>query len=289
MIKSMLASLTGQPSDLAVLGTAAQAARKFTAHVDCLHVTSNTLIEDVASAGLLLGGTIEQLRALDKRASDAKQRAHAAFDELCKRERLVLTESPQASSVPSVAFREITGSDDEVTIRAARAHDLTIVARDSRNVVTEPDRAGTIMLASGRPTLVPPRKAAKTLGKRIVVAWKDTAEASRAVASAMPFLGTADVVTLVSLSEGESDLDKVAAFARDVARQLLWHGVRAEAKGLEFSLKPTAESILDEAYRLDADLVVMGGYGHSRLRELVFGGMTREILTECEIPVLLSH
>jgi nucleotide-binding universal stress UspA family protein len=289
VIKSILASLTGQPSDLAVLETAVRAGRKFGAHVDCLHVTPSAVV-DVVSAGILLGTTIEQMRALDKRISEAKQRARMEFEDICKREALIVADVPKsAGSMPSFAFREIVGDDVDETIRSARAHDLTVIARDSRNVITRPDRAGTIMLASGRATLVPAHKAPKTLGSRIVVAWKDTAEASRAVASAMPFLSTADAVTVVSLSEGETDLERLGTSARNIVRELAWHAIEASEKTLEFSLKPAAESILDEAYRVDADMLVMGGYGHSRMREFAFGGMTRDILAECEIPVLFSH
>jgi nucleotide-binding universal stress UspA family protein len=229
------------------------------------------------------------MRSLERRVSEAKQRALKEFEDICKRESLVVANTPHSADQPSFAFREIVGDDVDESTRAARVHDLTVIARDSRNVVTRPDRAGTIMLTSGRATLVPSRKAPKALGSRIVVAWKDTAEASRAVASAMPFLARADAVTLVSLSEGETDLEKLAASARNVVHALAWHGIDATEKMLEFSLKPAAESILDEAYRLDADFLVMGGYGHSRMREFVFGGMTRDILSECEIPVLFSH
>jgi nucleotide-binding universal stress UspA family protein len=88
----------------------------------------------------------------------------------------------------------------------------------------------------------------------------------------MPFLTNADAVTLVSLSEGETDLEKLATSARNVVQALTRHGIDAAEKTLELSLKPAAESILDEAYRLDADFLVMGGYGHSRMREFVFGG-----------------
>jgi nucleotide-binding universal stress UspA family protein len=289
MIKSIVASLTGQPSDLAVLETAVLAARKFAAHVDCLLVTSDAFVEGVPSAAVLLGTTIEQMRAFAKRVTEARERARKQFEDICKRENLVVADTPHPAGLPSFAFREISGDDIDETIRSSRVHDLTVIARDSRNVTTRPDRAGTIMLTSGRATLVPSRKAPKTLGSRIVVAWKDTAEASRAIASAMPFLVTADAVTLVSLSEGEADLDKLAASVRDIVHALAWHGVDAAEKTSEFSLKPAAESILDEVYRLDADFLVMGGYGHSRMRELVFGGVTRDILSECEIPVLFSH
>jgi nucleotide-binding universal stress UspA family protein len=229
----------------------------------------------------------EQIRALEQHISEADVRARASYEEICQRKHL--TQSSQPGTLPSFAFVDVTGNDVRETIRLARLHDLTIIARDSRNVITEPDRAGKVMLSCGRPVMVPPRKAAKGFGERIVIAWKNTAESARAVAAATPFLASAKSVTIVAISEGEADLERVAAPAKELAQALKWYGISAEAKALPFSLKPAGETLLDEAYRLDADLLVMGGYGHSRLREFAFGGMTQEILFECEIPVLMSH
>ncbi len=292
MFKSILASLTGFPSDNAVLESAFLVANEFQAHVDCLHVTLGVAEVDVAStfeASFLSARTVEQVRAMERRIADNAARAQKAFDEIRARRNLVVRESPDIiSSAATFAYREIIGSDLDLTTEEARIHDLTIIARDSRNVIIEPDRAGTVMLGSGRPILVPPRKAAKTIGTKIVIAWKNNAEAARACAAAMPFIAKATEVTVLAVKEG-TDAEEYARPAKALARALAWHGKKVEAKLLEFSLKPAAETMLDEAYRLDADLLVMGGYGHSRFREVVFGGMTREVLSECEIPALLAH
>lgn len=84
-----------------------------------------------------------------------------------------------------------------------------------------------------------------------------------------------------------SNAEQFEGSTNELIRALAWDGVKAQSRLLEFS--PTGETILDEAYHLDTDLLIMGGYGHSRLREIFFGGMTREILPECEIPVLMAH
>ena len=286
MFDLMLASLTGTPSDVSVLETASLIGTMFSSHVDCLHVAEP--LDGVEALGLNHWDiTNEQLQFMEKRVTEQAARARTTYEAICgTKEGPLPDESPRRTV--SFAFRQISGHLGE-TIHEARLHDLTIIARDSRNVITEPDRAGKVMLSAGRPVLVPPRKAAKTFGKRIVVAWKDKPESARAIGFATPLLKRAQAVVILAVSEGETDLDKVNAPARELAQALKWHGVVADVKALPFSLKPAGETILDEAYRVDADLLVMGGYGHSRLREFAFGGVTREILSECEIPVFLSH
>ena len=285
MFKTILASLTGTASDTTVLETSVQAATKFSAHVDCLYVSGMLDADALAMSQFVV--TAEEIRALEQRISEADFKARSSFEAICEREHLARSAKP--GPTPSFALVEAVGNDLRETIRAARLHELTIVARDSRNVITEPDRAGKVMLSCGRPILVPPRKSAKTFGEHVVIAWKETPESARAVGFATPVLAAAKKVTLVAVSEGEDDPGKVIAPAQALAQALQWHGVNADTKALPFSLKPAAETILDEAYRLDADLLVMGGYGHSRLREFAFGGVTRDMLSECEIPVFMSH
>lgn len=286
MFKLILASLTGAPSDTAVLETSVQVATRFSAHVDCLHVSAMFDADALAMSQWVVSA--EQIRAMEKHISEVDSLARSSFEEVCERKHLVRSAEP--GNAPSFAYIETVGHDLKETIHSSRVHDLTIIARDSRNVIaTEPDRAGKLMLSTGRPILVPPRKAAKTLGSHVVVAWKNAPEAARALGFAMPLLAGAEAVTVLAVSEGEDDPDKTVAPAQELARALRWYGIKAETKALAFSLKPVGETVLDEAYRRDADLLVMGGYGHSRLREFAFGGMTREILSECEIPVFLSH
>jgi nucleotide-binding universal stress UspA family protein len=290
MFKTVLVSLTGYPSDLTVLETAAEVAERFSAHLDCLHVSLDAA--DAEAAVPFLAGhaqTLEQMRGLGHRVAERSSKAREAFNEICARRSLAIVEEAKSgNAAASVAFREVIGADLDETINAARLRDLAVIARDSRNVTFEPDPAGTIMLSSGRPVLVPPRKAAKAIGSRVAIAWKNTAEAARAVASAMPFIANARLVTVLAANE-DDDAERFAGPARSLVSELTWHGVNAQLKLLPYSLKPTGETILDEAYHLDADLLVLGGYGHSRLREIVFGGVTREILAESEVSVLMCH
>ncbi len=120
--------------------------------------------------------------------------------------------------------------------------------------------------------------------ERIAIAWKPTPQAARAVAAAMPLLVQASEITVISVEEEAAARDDAGRLARSLA----WHGLAATTLPLKPSAEGAAATLLAGA-RDRADLLVMGGYGHSRLREWVFGGFTQHVLADAPIPVLLAH
>jgi nucleotide-binding universal stress UspA family protein len=175
--------------------------------------------------------------------------------------------------------------------RAARACDLIVAGgapREARDIYRIVD-AGELAINAGRPVLVAPPAPPKLQARGVVVAWKDTREARRAIADALPFLKRAERVTVLAAT---TDPDTTAADfqAKDVAAALARHGVPARAKVVVPSHDDeVAGEILSEAVAIDADLVVAGAYGHSRLQEWVLGGVTRDLLNTSDRFVLLSH
>ena len=150
--------------------------------------------------------------------------------------------------------------------------------------------AEAVLLGSGRPVLmVPYIGSGETIGRRVMVAWNASREAARAVNDALPLLADAASVIVLSINPargaaGEGDLP-----AADIALHLARHGVKAEAAQLTAEEVTVGDLILSRAADLGADLIVMGGYGHSRAREYAFGGATRTLLRNMTVPVLLSH
>ncbi len=175
--------------------------------------------------------------------------------------------------------------------RAARAADLIVTTADearSGDVFTRLE-VGEIVLISGRPVLVGPAGHGHLAGEKILVAWKDTREARRAVADAMPFLVRAQGVLVHGVcTPDEVETTRVAV--DDVAKALRRHGVAATAK---VSTAPNDRKVAAElnasAAAFGADLIVAGAYGHSRMMERVLGGVTRSLLTDPERYLLLSH
>jgi nucleotide-binding universal stress UspA family protein len=166
--------------------------------------------------------------------------------------------------------------------------DLVVLGQPSEHAgpVTR-DIAGKAPLATGRPTLLIPAAFSGTLGKRMLVAWNDSREAARAANDALLVLSQAEQVTVMAINRpGEAQNGSLCA---GIVEHLSRHGVKAEAMGATASGNSVGEVLLDQAARQKADLIVMGAYGHSRLREIALGGVTRYMLKHATVPVLMSH
>lgn len=143
-----------------------------------------------------------------------------------------------------------------------------------------------LVITSGRPVLITPSKGKELVGARAMLAWKDTREARRAMTDAMPFFKRAQEVLVVELC-GQDDERDARLRTDDVVSALARHGVSARGKVVQGAAD--RDQILSHADAFGADLIVAGGYGHSRMAEWVFGGVTRDLLTQDKYHVLLSH
>lgn len=176
--------------------------------------------------------------------------------------------------------------------REARHFDLAIVGQ------IDPDEgdvdgeliAEAAFMQSGRPALLVPYIGARTLPpKRALVAWDGSREAARAVNDALPLLTSAETVTVLVVDPGSLKGKVGAQPGADLATHLARHGLTAEVMTAASGGLGAGDVIIGQATDMGADLVVMGGYGHSRLRELVLGGATQSILDHMPVPALLSH
>ncbi len=180
------------------------------------------------------------------------------------------------------------GRTSDVVGLHARYADLTIVGQQPLPGPdeTEDSFADTLVMRSGRPVLVCPYIGVKrAIGKHIVVAWNASREAACAVGDAMPLLEKSEKVDVMSVEpEGIGDLP-----GADIAHHLARHDINADAKRSVANRIDAGDVLLNYVADSGADLVVMGAYGHSRLREMVLGGVTRHMLEHMTVPVLMSH
>lgn len=181
----------------------------------------------------------------------------------------------------------------DAIIRQARAADLLVLDRTPGGGETSaavfPD-PGAVVLAAGRPVLLVPPGNAALAAEQIVLAWRDTRESRRAVVDAMPFLTRAKQVRVVAIcEEGETGRYAAEAGTADVVAHLACHGVAAVAQVQALQGRSVADELHAIARQNGADLIVAGGYGHMRLREAVFGGVTRDLLRGSPVCCLLSH
>jgi nucleotide-binding universal stress UspA family protein len=187
----------------------------------------------------------------------------------------------------------LAGDDPVPELQAqARCCDLVILGQiDAERPLGEQQRfrPEEVVLGAGRPALVVPYiGVAEPPGRRVVVCWDASSAASRAVHDALPFLGLAQQVTVLSVANGERTGD-AAASAEVIAAHLRRHGIHAAAELTPSGGLPIADAILSRASDLGADLLVAGVYGHSRLRESILGGASRGLLDRMTLPVLMAH
>jgi nucleotide-binding universal stress UspA family protein len=177
----------------------------------------------------------------------------------------------------------------EFVVREARAADLVIIGRD--RVPGDLCRTldpGAAILRIGRPVLVVPADVDELKAQRVVIGWKDTREARRAVSDSLPLLREASSVAIVEIIEfGDEKLAQ--AQVNDVAGYLVRHHVPVTSKTTAYAAGPAHAALIRAAQEMNADLIVTGGYGHSRLGEWIFGGVTQGLLASSPVCCLLSH
>lgn len=186
-------------------------------------------------------------------------------------------------------FIEFGAAGPALGLRARHA-DLSVVVRPHK---TDRSSARVLIEAalfdSGRPVIVvPPEWKSKVSGKNVLIAWKPTREAARAIADADDFILNADRVSVVTV-DASPEQGYSEAPGADITAHLAFRGARAELFNLASGGRTETQAILDQASAVGADLIVMGGYGRSRISEFIFGGVTREILKIADRPVLMSH
>jgi nucleotide-binding universal stress UspA family protein len=194
-----------------------------------------------------------------------------------------------AKQVAHVEWRGMLDYPRTMVPREARAADLLIIGRD--RVAGDPYfslNPGNTVLRAGRPVLVVPDGIDALPAKRVMIAWKDTRESRRAVADALPFLRRADEIMLVEVCEHGAEAQSEQHIG-DVANYLARQQIKVAAKAFLHTERPVAEELLRFARDERADLIVSGAYGHSRLGEWIFGGVTRDLLATSPLCCLLSH
>jgi len=255
-------------------------AREFGAHLTGLYVSNPPSFHPTVLEALP-PDVIELQERVEREAAD---KAHAMFDERVER---------VALGVPT-EWREAEGDVGDLATLHARYADLAVIGQTNPDDHIAPGTASDLpqrlILAGGRPVLIVPYAGRfPVVGQRVMVAWNAGREATRAVNDALPILAKAARVSVLVVNPrvgygGHGELP-----GADIALHLARHGIRAEVSTVNTEDVRVDDMLLSQAADLSADLIVMGGYGHSRLGEMMLGGATRHILRQITVPVLMSH
>jgi nucleotide-binding universal stress UspA family protein len=296
MFRTLLAHLTGTECDSSVLATAVQLSRPFAGHIECLRAAVDPAVL-IAQAlpfetGMGMTGLVADVTStIEQQNNERTKRARLTLSEFCQTRDIAFADSPPGPGDVSVAWRERKGADDVgVLVAAARVHDLVVLAGGAeRNGRLPPELIGDIIIGAGRPVVLAPQSPSKDPIRTVAVAWKNTSEAARALTAAMPILAKAQRIEILSANENDAEISRCLDCSESIVQQLRWHGLHATTHFVLPAGRSVADTILETAHGLNADLLVMGGYGHGRLREFVFGGFTRHILDGVNLPVFLFH
>jgi len=294
MFKTVLVHLSGTDCDQSVLPTALRLVKPLGGHLDCVRVVPDQAALVAQAVQIDLGSAMllsDTINTIEQHARERTERARATFADFCKRHDLPQVASPPGPGSVTASWREIPAADEyEAVTEIARSHDIAVLAGGKERSGRLPaEYLGSIVISAGRPVVLAPEKARDGDIKRIAVAWKNTAEAARALTAAMPLLAQAHRVDVLSVSEGDSAIEQCLDCSDSVVRQLRWHGLNAQPHLIVPAGRTPPDAVLESAHGLGADVLVMGAYGHSRLREFVFGGFTQRILKGADLPVFLFH
>ncbi len=221
------------------------------------------------------------LDIFEEQAAERAAAAEAAFTAVV--ERAGLSSDFRTANCPASGVAEV------ITLNARYA-DLVVLGQP------EPENGGEVdarvpedvVLGAGRPALVVPYiGAGEDIGKRVLIAWDGGREAARAVNDALPLLEKAEFVAVLVINPSRGGHGQQPG--ADIALHLARHGITVEAQHIEARDLSTGNALLSRLADQDIDLLVMGAYGHSRLREMVLGGVTREAFQQMTVPVLMSH
>ncbi|HEX7389103.1 MAG TPA: universal stress protein [Acidiphilium sp.] len=290
-IRKILLPLAGVSSARGALSTALILAGRWDAHVYALHVRTDTRdVAPLAGEGLS-GAMIEEMMASTEKEGHTEARALSALFEAETGARGIAIGVPARTSsgtqrTASAQFESVIGREEDLVAGEARLSDLIVVPHPkSAEEVASADALHAVLFDSGRPALIAPANVPETIGARIAIAWNGTAESASAVASVLPWLPDAQRVRIFH----SEDYQRQGPGADRLASFLELHGVTAEITEFRAIDRSVGAGLLAAVTEYGADLLAMGAYSHSRLRQLILGGVTRHVLEHARVAVLMNR
>jgi nucleotide-binding universal stress UspA family protein len=284
--------------DTAATEISLMVAKAVAGHVEGLYIEAPAAV--TPRSGPLTGyeaaryaGAAARVQAAEEefaRAAEARERAaeqaRAEFQRVCAAHGVPVCAPDASGPVPSASWLQAQGSYASVVTTRAPAYDLMVVPNPSTATPAR-EIAEHTLLETGRPVLLSPAQPGPDPSNSAIIAWSPSLQAWRAVSAAVPLLAKARQVEIVSVGDDEA---AVAESRADVIRYLGWHGITATVRQVKPLSRSIGDMLLHEASEAQIGMLVMGAYSHSRVRELLLGGVTRHVLSHAAVtPVLMAH
>ncbi len=258
-IRKLLLPLQTTATAEAALTTGLMAARSWQAHLAVLHVASD-------------------------RSQESAMRA--VFDRCVAAQGVAVAEAKPGAETATASFTASVGRQADTVANQARLADLTVVPHPASGEETSSSEAlHAVLFDSGQPVMIAPRAAPTAIGTRICLGWNGSAESASAVLSALPWLHRAAAVRILWSDEYQ----RRGPAAPDLADYLDAHGIDTDAAMFRSINNIVGAGLLAAAGEFDCDLLVMGAYSHSRLRQLILGGVTRHVLEHAAVPLIMHR
>ncbi len=287
-IKSIIAPVRGDGKGESVLGLALAIGRKFDSHIDVLHVHARP--EDMIPFGVPISRALQKTitDAADNLARQEEERIRARFDEYTKAKGVTVVPA-DAADYPvdrlSMSWHEETGKQAAVIRRLGRYSDLIVVARPEREGALGMNTLTSALFDVRKLTAVAPPEPVTETGRHIAIAWNGSTEAARAVSWSLPLLSKADSVSILTAP----DKDNTDTGSDRIARYLHLHGIEAQTDTFKAGRRDIGQPLLDAVAKRGGDMIVMGGFGSEKRRELVLGGVTQYLVENAGLPLIMAH
>lgn len=286
-LKTILVPLDGTAASARCLQAAVQVARAHSSHVEVFHVRADPKDAVPLLGEGMSGAMIEEMIELaEKEADDRAATARKMFDDCLASNGIPYVDEPQLVDKAAASWVEVVGREDEAIAVRARLADMSVIARPTPDSdLPSSMTLNAALFETGRPVLVVPPVLSDSFGSKMAISWNGSAEAARAVAGAMPFLRKAESVRAMAVHSARTP----PTAARDLSEYLGWHGINSVTEPIEPEGRAVGEAVLRTCAEDSVDMLAMGAYTHSRVRQLILGGVTRHVLESAEIPVLMAR
>lgn len=282
-VKKVLVPVRGDGKGEGVLDHALALARQYEAHIDVVHARPPAS-ELWSYSSLITESMRQKVRDLAEREADEQERnVKKLFDDYCQSRQLKLADAPsEGATGVTVSWFEKRGTQASVVGLWGRIVDLIAVAQPERGGPLGHNTLEAALFRAGKLVLLcPPTPVPTKIGDHIAVAWDGSTESARVVSATLPLMQKASSVSILQVKDGSPELP-----AEDLANYFAWWNVKAKVH--EFPHKRSiGRELYTNAKNIGADVMLMGAYGHSRSREMVLGGATREVAEHSDMPVLM--
>jgi nucleotide-binding universal stress UspA family protein len=289
--RHILVPVFGYDADRVALDAALTLAKKAGAHIAALHVK----VDPMESVPLMVDvgvAATELIEAVERHAAARAKSAAATFEAWKSERGITIDAQPSLRTGVTATYETVEGAEDEMIIRHGRLTDLVVIGRPSGEEAGDQvlSRVEDALFGAGQPVLLVPQGLGQAALDKLVsgpalISWNGSIEATRAISAAIDLLRGMSHVRVLSVKEGKKDRHPAA----DLVHYLAWEGVAASVTDASQATGSPAEQILATAHHLGAGFVLMGGYSHGRLRQLVLGGVTSHMMDHADLPVLMAH